>query len=178
MLGRAPAEDGQVVGAGRQALHAQAVAALQEPLAVNRGDVRPLDDPEVSPLAIEQRVAAVAAGGWDGIGFAQGDLEVAARTIGFEALAAQIREAGLRYVEVELLAGWWLEPELWRPGWDLLSAAATSLGAQTVKLGTSFGTPVTDLTPLRGMPLKQLEIANNKILLCCSTPQEDLVIDV
>jgi sugar phosphate isomerase/epimerase len=111
------------------------------------GDVRPLDDPEVSPLPIEQRVAAVAGGGWDGIGFAQADLEVAARTIGFEALAAQIRQAGLQYVEVELLANWWLEPEIWRPSWDLLASAATTLGARTVKLGTSFGSAVTDLTP-------------------------------
>jgi sugar phosphate isomerase/epimerase len=111
------------------------------------GEVRPLDDPEVSPLPIEQRVAAVAGGGWDGIGFAQADLEIAARTIGFEALAAQIRQAGLQYVEVELLANWWLEPELWWPSWDLLSSAATTLGARTMKLGTSFGTPVTDLTP-------------------------------
>jgi hypothetical protein len=46
------------------------------------GDVRPLDDPEVSPLPIERRVPAVAAGGWAGIGFAQGDLEAADRTIG------------------------------------------------------------------------------------------------
>jgi sugar phosphate isomerase/epimerase len=111
------------------------------------GDVRPLDEPEVSPLPIEQRVAAVAGGGWDGIGFAQADLEVAVRTVGLEALAAQIRQAGLQYIEVELLADWWLEPELWRPSWDLLSAAATTLGAGTMKLGTSFGTPVADLTP-------------------------------
>src|SRR4051812_9813768 len=111
------------------------------------GEVRPLDEPETSPLPIEQRVAAVAAGGWAGIGFAQADLEVAARTIGFEALAARIRQAGLRYVEVELLVDWWLEPELWRPGWELLSSAATALGAGTMKLGTSFGSAVDDLTP-------------------------------
>ena len=111
------------------------------------GDVRPLDDPEVSPVPIEQRVAAVAAGGWAGIGFAQGDLEVVARTIGFGALAAQIRQAGLRYVEVELLTDWWLEPGAWRPRWDLLSSAATALGAGTIKLGTALGPPVADLTP-------------------------------
>src|SRR3954452_6386713 len=108
------------------------------------GEVRPLDDPESSPLPIEQRVAAVAGGGWDGIGFAQADLEVAARTIGFDTLAAQIRQAGLRYVEVELLVDWWRSPDRWRPSWDLLSSAATTLGAETLKLGTSFGTPVTD----------------------------------
>jgi sugar phosphate isomerase/epimerase len=111
------------------------------------GEVRPLDDPEASPLPIEKRVAAVAGGGWDGIGFAQADLEVAARTVGFEAVAAQIHQAGLQYVEVELLANWWLEPELWQPGWGLLSAAAVALGAGTMKLGTSFGSAVTDLTP-------------------------------
>src|SRR3954447_27090231 len=108
------------------------------------GEVRPLDDPEVSPLAIEQRVAAVAGGGWDGIGFAQADLEVAARTIGLEALALTIRQAGLQSVEVELLTNWWLEPELWRPSWDLLSSSATTLVARTRKLGTSVGTAVTD----------------------------------
>ena len=111
------------------------------------GGVRPLDDPEVSPVSIEERVAEVGAGGWAGIGFAQGDLEVVARTTGFEALAARIREAGLRYVEVELLTDWWLAPELWRPRWDLLSSAATTLGAATVKIGSALGTAVDDLTP-------------------------------
>src|SRR3954466_14377854 len=102
------------------------------------GDVRPLDDPEVSPLPIEQRVAAVAGGGWDGIGFAQADLEVAARTIGLDALASPTRRAGLQYVGGDLLTKWWLEPELWRPSWDLLSSAAMTLGARTMKLGRSF----------------------------------------
>jgi sugar phosphate isomerase/epimerase len=111
------------------------------------GEVRPLDDPEASPLPIEKRVTAVAGGGWDGIGFAQADLEVVARTIGFETVAAQIHQAGLQYVEVELLANWWLERELWQPSWEILSTAAVELGAATMKLGTSFGSAVTDLTP-------------------------------
>jgi sugar phosphate isomerase/epimerase len=111
------------------------------------GDIRPLDEPEISPVPIEERVAEVAAGGWAGIGFAQGDLEVVARTTGFEALADRIREAGLRYVEVELLTDWWLEPGLWRPRWDLLSSAATTLGAATVKIGTALGAAVDDIAP-------------------------------
>ncbi len=111
------------------------------------GAVRPRDEPEVSPIPVEERVRAVAAGGWAGIGLAQGDLEVVAATIGIEDLARQIRTAGLRYVEVELLTDWWLDAALWRPRWELLTAAATTLGAGTVKLGTAFGEPVADLGP-------------------------------
>ena len=53
----------------------------------------------------------------------------------------------MRHVEVELLTDWWLAPELWRARWDLLTSAATSLGARTLKIGTSFGHAVDDLTP-------------------------------
>jgi sugar phosphate isomerase/epimerase len=111
------------------------------------GDVRPLDDPEISPWPVEARVSAVAAGGWAGIGLAQGDLEVVAATIGFDVLGRQIRDAGLRYAEVELLADWWREPECWRPRWDLLTSAAHALGAQTIKIGTAFGVAVIDHRP-------------------------------
>ena len=111
------------------------------------GDVRPLDDPEISPIPVQERVDALAAGGLAGRGVVEGELETVRRTIGFEALAAQIRAAGLRYVEVELLADWWLGEDLWRPRWDLLLDAATTLGAGVIKLGTSFGDAVDDVTP-------------------------------
>ncbi|MGI4896487.1 MAG: sugar phosphate isomerase/epimerase family protein [Janthinobacterium lividum] len=121
------------------------------------GDVRPLDVPERSPYPASERVRAVADGGWAGIGFAQGDLEVVRDTTGFAELAVAIRDAGLDHVEVELATDWWLEPGRWRPRVDLLFAAADALGANVVKVGTAFSSPLTDLTPLVD-PLRRLAI--------------------
>jgi sugar phosphate isomerase/epimerase len=58
-----------------------------------------------------------------------------------------IDDAGLRYVEVELLTDWWddaLSPR-WRPQFDLLLQAAEPLGARFIKVGTSIGTPLDDI---------------------------------
>ncbi len=58
-----------------------------------------------------------------------------------------IDDAGLRYVEVELLSDWWDESRShqWRPQFDLLLEAAETLGARFIKVGTAFGEPLKDL---------------------------------
>ena len=112
------------------------------------GNVAPLDDPEVSPFSAVDRVRAVASTGWAGIGFAQGDLQVVQETIGFSALRAEIEDAGLRHVEVELASGWWREHDVsWRGTWELLLEAAHELGASFIKVGTEFGSAVDDIAP-------------------------------
>lgn len=123
------------------------------------GNVAPLARPdERSPLNILDRVDAVAATGWQGMGIAQDDLRVAQETIGFEALRRHIADAGLVHTEVELLTGWW-ETGTARAASDevrgLLLHAAETLGAALIKVGTSFDEELTSVDPLVG-PLRVL----------------------
>lgn len=107
------------------------------------GDVRPGRASGVSPIDLDERIAAVAASGYRGIGLGWDDLREAERTIGFAALRERIRDAGLRHVEVEFLDDWWLDgprraaSDAVREG---LLRAAAALGARHVKVGCgSFG---------------------------------------
>ncbi|MFC9353974.1 sugar phosphate isomerase/epimerase family protein [Arthrobacter sp. NPDC057013] len=111
------------------------------------GNAAPLQNPETSPVPIAERLGAIASTGWSGFGLAHDDLAEARATPGFPALRGLIDDAGLRYVEVELLTDWWdesLSPG-WRPKFDLLLEAAESLGARFIKVGTSIGEPLDDL---------------------------------
>lgn len=111
------------------------------------GNVAPLQNPETSPVPIADRIEAIASTGWSGFGLAHDDLAAARSTLGFQALRGLIDDAGLRYVEVELLTDWWdesLAPR-WRPQFNLLLEAAETLGARFIKVGTSIGTPLDDL---------------------------------
>lgn len=121
------------------------------------GDVRPLDEPEVSPFPAADRVRAVAAAGFTGMGFAHDDLVVVRDGEGFAALAAEVTAAGLTHVEVELAGDWWLPDPVWRPRWELLLAAADALGARVLKVGTRFGAPLPDVGPLVA-PLRRLAV--------------------
>lgn len=111
------------------------------------GNAEPLQKPETSPVPIAERLEAIASTGWSGFGLAHDDLAAAKSTLGFPALRGLIEDAGLRYVEVELLTDWWddsLSPR-WRPQFDLLLQAAETLGARFIKVGTSIGTPLDDI---------------------------------
>ncbi|MFE4835798.1 sugar phosphate isomerase/epimerase family protein [Arthrobacter sp. NPDC056691] len=111
------------------------------------GNAAPLQNPETSPVPIAERLEAIASTGWSGFGLAHDDLAEARATLGFPALRGLIDDAGLRYVEVELLTDWWdesLAPD-WRPKFDLLLEAAETLGARFIKVGTSIGEPLDDL---------------------------------
>ena len=111
------------------------------------GDVAPLQSPETSPVPIAERLEAIASTGWSGLGLAHDDLAAARSTLGFSALRGLIDEAGVRYVEVELLTDWWDESlaHRWRPQFDLLLEAAETLGARFIKVGTTIGKPLDDL---------------------------------
>lgn len=111
------------------------------------GNAAPLQNPETSPVPVADRLEAIASTGWSGFGLAHDDLAAARSTLGFPALRGLIDEAGLRYVEVELLTDWWDEDlaPAWRPKFDLLLEAAETLGARFIKVGTSIGEPLADL---------------------------------
>jgi sugar phosphate isomerase/epimerase len=105
------------------------------------GSAAPLDIPATSPVPIAERLEAIVSTGWAGFGLAHDDLAAARDTFGFAALRDLIDEAGLRYVEVELLTDWWDESlaPAWRPKFDLLLEAAEALEARFIKVGTSIG---------------------------------------
>jgi sugar phosphate isomerase/epimerase len=107
------------------------------------GDVRPGRGGGVSPIGIDERIAAIAASGYQGIGLGWDDLADIERTIGFGALRDRVDAAGLRHIEIEFLDGWWLdgprraESDVVRAG---LLRAAAALGARHIKVGCgSFG---------------------------------------
>lgn len=59
------------------------------------GNVAPMQTDERSPIPFEERVQAIAATGWRGLGLAQDDLREIRDTIGFAAARDLIAEAGL-----------------------------------------------------------------------------------
>lgn len=106
------------------------------------GDVAPLSPNEASPVDVFERIGAVAATGWSGMGLAQDDLRQIADGPGFPAVRRALTQAGLRHIDVELLTDWWETGEARRTSdrvRALLFGAADGLGAQHLKIGTAFG---------------------------------------
>jgi sugar phosphate isomerase/epimerase len=104
------------------------------------GDVTPMaPGGELSPHDVLERVRAVAATGWSGIGIAYQDLARVDETIGFGALREAIRDAGLKYTEVELIDNWRQSAGTPNEVRDFLFRAATELDAIHVKIATPVG---------------------------------------
>jgi sugar phosphate isomerase/epimerase len=116
------------------------------------GNVAPLAVPdERSPFDAGDRVKAVAATGWQGIGFAQDDLRETRETVGFKTLRTQIEDAGLEHTEVEILNHWWDTGDRRRASDDVravLLEAAEVLRARFIKVGTSFSERLSSFDPL------------------------------
>ncbi|RKR74841.1 sugar phosphate isomerase/epimerase family protein [Frondihabitans australicus] len=103
------------------------------------GDVRPGLTPDESPVAFEDRVAAVAEAGFTGIGLELADLESVRRSRGLSSARTLIADHGLTHVEVEFLNDWWLDGDRRAdsdPRRRRLLDAATALGAHPMKLGS------------------------------------------
>ena len=126
--------------------HAAGAPELVATCWTSAGDVLPAAPDERSPLPLADRVRAVAASGWVGLGLLHADLAPLGAD-GLAELATLLRESGLRHVEVELLDGWWGDDDAWRPRWELLLAAARALGAASVK-----ATPPPAEHPSAGQP--------------------------
>jgi sugar phosphate isomerase/epimerase len=117
----------------------EAVPTLLATCWTSAGNVRPGLTPDESPFAIADRVAAVAAAGYTGIGFELADLDAARDTIGFAALRTMISDAGLTRIEVEYLNDWWIDGprrEASNARRRRLLEAAAALGAHHIKVGT------------------------------------------
>ena len=122
------------------------------------GDTSPMRVPSTSPVPIDERVAAVAAAGYVGMGLVADDLAVVRNSIGFAALRDLIAEAGLTHVEIELIERWWIprgSTESSHPTRDLLFEAADVLAPAFIKIGSELGPPTAQLDGLVG-PLRAL----------------------
>lgn len=115
------------------------------------GDTSPMRVPATSPVPIAERVAAIAAAGYVGMGLVADDLAAVRDSIGLETLRDLIVDAGLTHVEIELIERWWIprgEPGNSYDVRDLLFEAADVLAPAFIKIGSELGAPATDLDPL------------------------------
>lgn len=103
---------------------------------------------DLSPIPLEQRIAAAAAGGWSGFGIVHADLMAYLERGSLTELKLVLEDHGMQHIELELIEHWWADDER-RPASDRvrhdLFAAAEALGARTVKVGPETqGIPVDD----------------------------------
>lgn len=103
------------------------------------GDCAPLPGIEVSPVPLEERIAASTEAGFTGFGIVAHDLQAYLGDGGtLPELRRTLARFGVTTVELEFLVDWWL-PAAERGASDatlaLLLAAAGELGARDVKVG-------------------------------------------
>lgn len=113
------------------------------------GDAAPMRASEASPVPPLERVRAVAAAGFTGMGWVLDDLRAIRSGVGYAAVARAMAEAGISHVEVELVGGWWGPDPLWRGAWEeLLEASDAFGGAAVIKAGTDQAAALADPTVL------------------------------
>lgn len=102
------------------------------------GDVGPGDQDQRSPVPLPERIEALAASGWRGVGIQHADLVELRDTIGLPRLREQLEDAGIERIELEFLSDWWergtARATSDRRLDDFLEAAA-QLGAPALKIG-------------------------------------------
>lgn len=67
------------------------------------GDTSPMHNPPVSPVPIDERIAAIADAGLGGLELVADGLAVIKASLGFHSSRELITDAGLTHVEVELI---------------------------------------------------------------------------
>ncbi len=108
------------------------------------GDASPRRREGRSPVALEDRVRAVAATGWDALALAEADL----RDADLGALAEWVERHGLVVAELELLTDWWQGRSPRTPLLGRLVDAAGRLGAGVVKAAVELPAEARDLPRL------------------------------
>ena len=131
-----------------------AVAPLVATAWTSAGNTSPKHPLPVSPVPITERIAAVAAAGFIGMGLIADDLLAIRDTLGLRGLRDLIADHGLRHVEIELLEHWWI------PGASddvraLLFEAADVLSPAFIKIGSALGPRIDDPAVLV-QPLREL----------------------
>jgi sugar phosphate isomerase/epimerase len=102
------------------------------------GNVAPLAGNTVSPHPLEERAQAAAQAGYVGIGLANDDLDELIAKHGYAEIKSIITDAGLAYLEFEVLLDWFADGER-RIASDIernkLLNAAEKLGTYQIKIG-------------------------------------------
>ncbi len=98
------------------------------------GDANPLPGDQRSPAPIRERVEAVSAAGFRGLGLLHADLMVALESYGEGGLRALLDDHGIVDLELELVTGWWAPDAKSDPVRRDLLAAAEALGARHIKV--------------------------------------------
>ncbi len=122
------------------------------------GDTSPMRTPATSTVPIAERVAAIAAAGYTGMGLIADDVRAVHDTIGFPALRDMIADHGLTHVEIELIERWWIprgEADHSYGVRELLFEAADYLAPAFIKIGSELG-PRTPHPELLVQPLREL----------------------
>ncbi|MBI5339265.1 sugar phosphate isomerase/epimerase [Mycobacterium sp. BK558] len=122
------------------------------------GDTSPMRSPATSPVPIADRIDAIAAAGYTGMGLIADDIAAVRDSIGLAALRDMIADAGLTHVEIELIERWWVprgDAGNTHAVRDLLLDAAEVLQPGFIKIGSRTGPAFTDLDHLVA-PLREL----------------------
>lgn len=101
------------------------------------GNATPQSADERSPLTLQDRIAAVAAGGWQGFGLVHDDLVEFLRSGSLDDLSALLGDHGITHLELEFLGDWWTTGDRRNASDRMrreLFTAAERLGARTVKV--------------------------------------------
>ncbi|MBX5461987.1 MAG: sugar phosphate isomerase/epimerase [Steroidobacteraceae bacterium] len=108
------------------------------------GGAIPHSDKEYSTFEFRERVGAVARAGFKGMGFWHADLEHVQKSYSLQEMKRILDDNGIRHIEIEFLADWFLEPGERRTAAEarkrLLFDACEALGGRHIKVGDFYRT--------------------------------------
>src|SRR5690606_401773 len=106
------------------------------------GGALPHTDKEYSTFEFKERVEAAARAGFKGIGLWHADIAHVTRTRSLEEMRSILDDNGMKYVEIEFLADWFLEGERRKASDErrkLLFDACEGLRGRHIKVGDFYG---------------------------------------
>jgi sugar phosphate isomerase/epimerase len=108
------------------------------------GAAIPHTGPEASTFEFRQRIEAAARAGFKGVGLWHADIEHVRQKYSWAEMKSILAANGMKYIEIEFLADWFLEPGERRTAADerkkLLFEATEQLGGRHIKVGDFFKT--------------------------------------
>jgi sugar phosphate isomerase/epimerase len=109
------------------------------------GGALPHTDKEYSTFEFKERIEAAARAGFKGVGLWHADLEHVLKRYTLAEMKRILDANGMKHIEIEFLADWFLEPGERRTAADqrkkLLFDACEGLGGRHIKVGDFFKTP-------------------------------------
>lgn len=105
------------------------------------GDVSPATEGQRSPESITDRVSAIAATGWMGMGLLHSDLPAIREQLGYPAFKSLLYDNGIRALELEFLTDWWTTGDRRVASDNLrreLFDAANALGVTIIKVAPNL----------------------------------------